>query len=174
MKNTTKTKAEVSPLFRNQKGIEYKTGILTVSDGVSEMHFAFYAPYDYREEAYKVITSYLDGWDSCYEAMVSKLMQCFDLATADDLEDNFVGVDYNVKTDKIKITHKNCEGDVTDEISGLRRDIIADLSDYNLNVFGRIMIDGIKEDLITKERTFYKEVANIIRALHNQEPFIRL
>ena len=172
MKNTTKTKAEVSPLFRNQKGVEYKTGILTVTDGVSELKFAFHAPYNYKEEAYKIITGYLDGWDNCYEAMVGKFFQCFDLATSEDIDDYFVGVEYNLKTDKVLVYQRDFDGEIEEQISGMRRDVVVELADELRKTFSRVVVDAVINDKINRKP--YKEFVDALKAVDRLESFIRL
>jgi hypothetical protein len=170
MKNTTKTKAEVSPLFRNQKGVEYKTGILTVTDGVSEMHFAFHAPYSFEEEAYKIITGYLDGWDSCYEAMVSKLMQCFDLATRDDLNDCFTYVYYDVKKDNVHCVEKDINGEQCNEYLDKRHKVVEVLANKTLSIFSGFLTQAILEDRLGDT----DDIQDAMRLVHKRKNFYRI
>ena len=159
-----------SPLFRNQKGTEYKTGILTVTDGVSKMIFAFHAPYSFEEESYKLITNYLDGWDSCYEAMVSKFMQCFDLATQEEVNDCFVYIHYNVNKDRVHCVENDMKGEPTNEYVGNRHEVIQQLADKTLSYFSRFIMEAIKENRLNKS---YDNIQDGIRALNKLEPFTR-
>lgn len=159
-----------SPLFRNQKGVEYKTGILTVTDGVSRMKFAFHAPYSFEEEAYKIITGYLDGWDSCYEAMVSKFMQCFDLATKEDLNDCFVEVYYDVKKDKVHCLEKDMNDEICNEILDNRHEVIEVLAKKTLKIFSRFISDAILEDRIADTQ----DIQDAMRLIHKRKNFYRI
>ena len=159
-----------SPLFRNQKGTEYKTGILTITDGVSKLNFAFHAPYSFEEEAYKIITGYLDGWDSCYEAMVSKFMQCFDLATQDDLNDSFTCVYYDVKYDIVHCVEKDINGKQRDEIHGNRYEVIDQLANKTLSIFSGFITQAILEDKLGDT----DDIQDAMILIHKRKNFYRL